>query len=107
MGSKSNAAAVRDFDADMTQIINAYRKGSLKTAQVYGRTVKYTTEGTTRRGLGYKSMSQADYVRAGGAVKGGRYSALRAPRLMPESIAKISTDKVDQERLLILYGWIL
>lgn len=109
MGSKSNAAAVRDFDADMTQIINAYRtKGSVTTAQVYGKTIKYTTEGTTRRGLAYKSMSQADYVRAGGIVKrGGRYSALKAPRLMPESIAKIATDKVDQERLLILYGWIL
>lgn len=107
MGSKSNAAAVRDFDADMSQIINAYRKGSLKTAQVYGKTIKYTTEGTTRRGLGYKSMSQADYIRAGGIVKNGRYSALKAPRLMPESIAKIATDKVDQERLLTLYGWIL
>ena len=108
MGSKDNAAAVRGHDADMTQIINAYRtKGSVTTAQVYGKTIEYTTEGTTRRGLAYKSMSQADYIRAGGVVKNGRYSALKAPRLMPESIAKIATDKVDQERLLILYGWIL
>jgi len=108
MGSKSNAEAVREFGADPTQVINAYRDSwGVRPAQVYGRTVKYTTEGTTRRGLAYKSMSRADYVKAAGAAKNGRYTQLRAPRLMPESIAQIAKDRVDQERLLRLYGWVL
>jgi len=110
MGSKANAEAVRDFDADIGQIINAYRtKGSVSTAQVYNRTIKYTTEGVTKRGLAYKSMSQAEYMRSQGLTQSGarRPRALKAPRLMPESIAKIATSKADQERLLGLYGWLL
>lgn len=108
MGSKANAEAVREFGADPAQIINAYRESwGVRPAQVYGRTVKYTTEGTTRRGLAFRRMSRADYVRAAGEAKRGRYGALRAPRLMPESIAQIATDRADQERLLRLYGWLL
>ncbi len=107
MGSKANAAAVRDFDADMGQVINAYRKkGGVTTAQVYGRNVKYTTEGTTRRGLAHGRMSQADYVQAAGEARRGRTFGLRSPRLMPESIAQIATSRTDQERLLRLYGWV-
>jgi hypothetical protein len=77
------------------------------TAQVYGRSIKYTTEGTTRRGWAHARMSQADYVRAAGEAKRGRYTALRAPRIMPESIYQIATSKADADRLLRLYGWIL
>lgn len=116
MGSKANAAAVRDHDADINQIVNAYRRkrlpdgsytGGVRPAQIYDRTVKYTTEGTTRRGFARSSMSQAGYVRAMGESKSGRYMQLKAPRLMPESIAQIATDKADQQRLLRLYGWVL
>jgi len=109
MGSQANAAAVRDNGADINQIINAYRKGGgVSSAQVYGKTVKYTTEGTTRRGLAYSQMRTAGYAQAQADVraKGARYFATRAPRLMPESIAQIATSKADQERLLRLYGWI-
>lgn len=116
MGSKANAAAVRDHDADINQIVNAYRRkrlpdgsytGGVRPAQVYGRDIKYTTEGTTRRGFARARMSQAGYMRAMGETKAGRYMQLRAPRLMPESIAQIATGKADQERLLRLYGWVL
>lgn len=110
MGSEANAAAVRDNGADISQIINAYRhKGDVTTAQVYSRTVKYTTEGTTRRGLAYSQMRTAGYAQAQADVraKGARYFATRAPRLMPGSIAQIATGKADQERLLRLYGWVL
>jgi len=110
MGSRANAEAVRDFGGDMNQILNAYRKetggpSGIRSAQVYGRNVKYTTEGTTRRGRAHRAMSQAGYVQAAGEAKAGRYMRLRAPRLMPESIAKIATSQADKERLLRLYGW--
>jgi len=107
MGSKANAEAVREHGADINQIINAYRRGGVRPAQVYDRTVKYTTEGMTRRGFAHARMSQAGYVRTAGEAKVGRYMQLKAPRLMPESIAQIATDKADQERLLRLYGWVL
>jgi len=80
----------------MNQLINAYRKsGGVSTAQVFGRTVKYTTEATTKRGL---------YGRAARAV--GR-DPVRTPRLMPESCIALATSKADADRLLRLYGWIL
>ena len=95
LGSKANAQAYRD-GADMNQLINAYRKsGGVSKAQVFGRTVKYTTEATTKRGV---------YGRAARAA--GR-DPVRAPRLMPESIYQIATSKADADRLLRLYGWIL
>ncbi len=105
LGSKANAQAYR-MGADQNQLVNAYRRG-VRSAQVYGRNVKYTTEGTTRRGVAYSRMRQAGYVRAQGEVKVGRYRALRAPRLMPESIFQIATDPAEAQRLLRLYGWIL
>ena len=112
LGSRANAQAWRD-GADPNQLVNAYRRtGDVRRAQVYGRNVKYTTEGTTRRGHAYYRMSQADYLTAEGTVRGpasgapGRRStSLRAPRLMPESIYEIATDREDALRLLRLYGW--
>ena len=108
LGSQANARAYRD-GADLSQLVNAYRKsGGVRPAQVYGRNVKYTTEGTTRRGLANWRMRQAEYVRAGGESKnGGRYRSLRAPRLMPESIYQIAESPQDAHRLLRLYGWVL
>lgn len=106
LGSKSNARAWQD-GADPNQLINAYRhKGDVRKGQIYGRTIKYTTEGTTRRGLGYKAMKQAGYV-VEMERKSGRYFRLKAPRLMPESIYEIAADPADAQRLLRLYGWIL
>jgi hypothetical protein len=122
MGSKANAAAVRDFDADINQIVNAYRKGGdVRPAQIYGRDIKYSTEGTTRRGLAYTRMSQMRgsqtaidrsqtairITRTGPEIRTIERTVQRAPRLMPESIAQIATDRADQERLLRLYGWLL
>lgn len=106
LGSKANAQAWRD-GADVNQLINAYRRsGDVRTAQVYGRAIKFTTEGTTRRGWANFSMRQAGYAREGEA-KSGRYMALKAPRLMPASIYQIAENREDAQRLLKLYGWIL
>ena len=107
LGSEANARAFAD-GADPGQIVNAYRRqlvsprsyvGGVRPAQVYGRSVRYTTEGTTRRGIANWRMRQAEAARAGA---GGR-----TPRLMPESIYQIAQDDADARRLLRLYGWIL
>lgn len=107
LGSQANAQAYRD-GADVNQLVNAYRrKGDVRAAQVYGRHVRYTTEGTTRRGRAYRSMRQARYAQDEVRRSGERYFRLRAPRLMPQSIYQIATDPADAQRLLRLYGWIL
>ena len=120
LGSKANARAYLD-GADQNQIINAYRRsGDLRPAQVYGRQIKYTTEGTTRRGWANYQMRQmagaSERVeQAGTAVRitrDGREARSitrrrqQAPRLVPESIYQIATDREDAIRLLRLYGWI-
>lgn len=112
MGSQANARAMQD-GADLNQIINAYRKsGGVQSAQVNGRNVKFTREGTTRRGYAYSQMSQAQYVKDQGKLRiqagGSSRSAVRlkAPRMMPETIYEIAKDQADAKRLLTLYGWI-
>lgn len=112
MGSQANAQAMRD-GADLNQIINAYRrKGAVSTAQVNGRNIKFTREGTTRRGYAYSQMSKAEYVKAQGQLRqragnSNRYQTrLKAPRMMPETIYATAKDQADAKRLLSLYGWI-
>lgn len=104
-GSKANAQAYKD-GADANQLINAYRKGSVYKAQVGGRSLLATTEGTTRRGFAYTRMSTADHLKAQGEHKPGRYRATKAPRIMPATIYRIAENKAEADRLLRLYGWI-
>lgn len=107
LGSEANAKAWRD-GADVNQLVNAYRRGGdVRSAQVYGRNVKYTTEGTTRRGVAYRAMSNAGYTKRARDVRDGRYRRTQVPRLMPESIYQVAESQADAERLLRLYGWIL
>lgn len=108
LGSAANGQAFRD-GADMNQLINAYRrKGAVRAAQVNGRGIKYTREGTTRRGHAYWQMSQAQYVREQSVFRDGtKYYRLKAPRLMPETIYSTAKDPADAKRLLKLYGWIV
>jgi hypothetical protein len=108
LGSKANGQAFRD-GADMNQLINAYRKsGAVRPAQIHGVNIKYTREGTTRRGHAYWQMSQAQYVKEQGVFRdGSKYYRLKSPRLMPESIYQIAKDQADAKRLLKLYGWVV
>lgn len=108
LGSHANGQAFRD-GADMNQLINAYRKsGAVRPAQVHGVNIKYTREGTTRRGHAYWQMSQAQYVKEQGVFRDGtKYFRLKSPRLMPESIYQIAKDQADAKRLLKLYGWVV
>lgn len=106
LGSRANAQAFREFGADSRQLVNAYRKtGGIKTAQVYGHTVRYTTEGTTVRGVAAYQMRR---VRALSemAKDGGRYRRVTAPRLMPSSIFQIAENRSHAERLLRDHGWL-
>lgn len=107
LGSKANGQAFRD-GADMNQLINAYRKaGAVRPGQIHGRAIKYTREGTTRRGHAYWQMSQAKYIKEQGVFRdGSKYLRVKSPRLMPETIYKIAKDQPDAKRLLSLYGWV-
>lgn len=108
LGSAANGQAFRD-GADMNQLINAYRKaGAVRPAQIHGVDIKYTREGTTRRGHAYWQMSQAKYVQEQGVFRDGtKYWRVKSPRLMPESIYQIAKDPADAKRLLKLYGWVV
>jgi len=108
LGSKANGQAFRD-GADMNQLINAYRKaGAVRPAQINGQAIKYTREGTTRRGHAYWQMSQAGYVKEQGVFRdGSKYFRVKSPRLMPETIYSIAKDQDDAKRLLKLYGWVV
>jgi hypothetical protein len=109
LGSKANGQAFRD-GADMNQLINAYRKaGAVRPAQIHGVNIKYTREGTTRRGHAYWQMSQAQYIREQAMFRESNRMRprLKSPRLMPETIYKTAKDADDAKRLLKLYGWIV
>jgi hypothetical protein len=102
-GSKVNAQAYKD-GADFNQLVNAYRRsGSVAKAQEYGRSVKYSYEGITRRGQAYFRMSSMAANQRRDA-RGRNIVVTR--RLMPESIYSIAKDRADAQRLLRLYGWI-
>lgn len=107
LGSRANARAWQD-GADLNQLVNAYRRsGCVSAAQLYGRNIKYTTEGMTKRGLASSRMISAGYAKEY-VKKGGRYTKVDRPRLMPETIYDICarTGK-DPRQMLYDYGWIL
>jgi hypothetical protein len=101
--SKADTKAIIEDGADVSQVINAHR--GMSTEQVFGQRLKVTSEGTTRRGLAGVRLGagNADAVR----LPGKRYHRAAAPRLRPESIYKIATDRADAIRLLKRNGYII
>lgn len=93
--SLADEQAIRD-GADIQEIVNAKRGGGTRpkgmtnaiTVEIFGKTVKATTEGTTRR---------AEWRR--------KHPDLPI-RLRPESIYEHAKDRADALRLLKLYGYI-
>lgn len=93
--STADEQAIRD-GADITQVVNARRGGGRRpagmtntvSAEIFGRTVKATLEGTTSRG---------EWRR--------RHPDLPI-RLRPESIYEHARDREDALRLLRLYGYL-
>ncbi|GAA4120517.1 hypothetical protein GCM10022215_24250 [Nocardioides fonticola] len=81
--------------ADTSQVINATRGLSQPgitaaiTTEVFGRRVKATTDGTTKR------------------AAWRRKNPTRLVRLRPESIYRFAESRADAQRLLKLYGYIL
>lgn len=104
LGGESYARAYRD-GADLYQLVNAQR--GIRSAQLYGRNVRYTTEGMTKRGFAGRRMIDAGYARE--FVKnGGRYLKVDRPRLMPETIYELcANDPEKARRMLYDYGWII
>lgn len=107
LGSRANARAYKD-GADLNQLVNAYRrKGGVRTAQWDGRRIKYTLEGTTRRGAASSRMIASGYANDYTKL-GGRYTRVDRPRLMPETIYEsCARTGRDPQELLYKYGWIL
>jgi hypothetical protein len=96
--SQADRQAIDD-GADVYQVINAHR--GMSTAQVYGRRVKVTREGVTRRGLAGRRLG--DF----GKRPGGTYQSSRTPRLMPESIYKVASDREEALWLLKRFGYLI
>lgn len=83
--SQADEQAIRD-GADIAAVVNAHR--GMLAADVFGRRVKATTAGTTKRSAWRKA------------------NPTRLVRLRPESIYRFATDREDAIRLLKLYGYI-
>lgn len=98
--SKADLQAIQD-GADAGQVINAHR--GMYTADVFGKHIKGTLEGTTKRGLGAARM-RASFEK----VSGQRYRRATSPRLRPESIYRFAEgDRGEALRLLRRFGYLL
>lgn len=95
-----------DHGADLNQVVNAHR--GMSTADAYGKTVRATSEGTTKRGVaGKRLIAEAGARRA----PGSRYSSARAPRLTPAQLFEEAESEnwADDEivRQLKRFGYII
>jgi len=112
--TKAGAEALR-ADANMSQVVNARR--GMRPAQVGGRDILITSEGTTKRAVAYRAgvgSRGAESVISGSAMRNTRngpelrlvhQTRAKKPRLMPETIQQIATDRADYLRLLNLNGY--
>lgn len=112
--TKAGARAIRD-GADPSQVVNARRsasgmsradggRGQLERRDTFGQQLYVTTEGTTRRGAAYQSLTRGRGTDV--RTPGQRLARAQAPRLMPESIYDIATDREDAVRLLKANGYL-
>lgn len=113
----AGAQAIR-LGGDIGQVVNARR--GMRTATMYGRTVQFTTEGTTNRGFagrrmieqGARTRRQAEELatrltRQGPEQRQIHRQRVQIPRLMPEQILKEANGDRDQAiRLLRRFGYI-
>lgn len=103
--TRAGAQAIRD-GADINAIVNARR--GMYTASALGRRIRATREATTRRGLffqrEFRRLQQQGLVPPGVSSRGYR---LRAPRLMPEEIYALASDRDEAIRLLYRFGYLV
>lgn len=108
---EAGARAIRE-GADMSQVVNARR--GMQTMTAYGRQVRATTEGTTRRGAFYRLERARTEERTGTRFARDRIEArrglprfeLRTPRLMPEEIFQLAESRDDALRMLRRFGYL-
>ena len=100
--TNAGAEAIR-HGADINQVVNARR--GMRTAQIGGRDALLTSEGVTRRGVAYRTLTQGQATDVRGT--GERYFSASRPRVMPETLLAAATDRDDAVRLLKLNGFIL
>jgi len=105
--SKAQKLAIDD-GADIGQVVNARR--GMQEINFAGRSVQVTTEGTTSRGLAFRSLSNRGVTTSSNFQRGGRRitrNVARAPRLSPGAIYKVSDGtRADAVRLLRANGYI-
>jgi hypothetical protein len=97
-----------DAGADINQVVNARR--GMQTVSFAGRRVAVTTEGTTARGLAFRSLSArgTTTARFETGTRPVTRTIARAPRLSPEAIYNVSDgDRQMAIRLLRANGYIL
>lgn len=93
-----NAEAIRE-GADIGQVVNARRGMQSPGDRRAGR--RYTTEGTTRRGLAGQRLGS--FARA----PGQRYATSGRPRLTPEAIMRDARDRDHALELLYENGYLM
>jgi hypothetical protein len=129
--TRAGAEAIRN-GADINQVVNARRgmhtaqinttrgwvpRGRLAPVQIGGRDVFITTEGTTRRGRAFQVLAPRGTTERAGEFatrltsRGSELrqvtrTVARRPRLMPETIQAIATDRADYLRLLAANGYL-
>lgn len=101
LGSRGAAEAVR-AGADLSQVVNAQR-GMYVAGDVVKR--KFTTEGTTRRGLAGKQLEAAGATVTKAA--GERYGRVRVPRPTPAQLfSDLGDDRAGLVAALTRFGYI-
>ena len=97
--SKADREAI-ELGADRARVINAHR--GMESVTSYGKPVKATSEGMTKRGDAYKRLVRDRAERLGLTEQ---QLAARTDRLRPESILAQAKDQEDAIRLLRLHGY--
>jgi hypothetical protein len=98
----AGARAIRD-GADITSVVNARR--GMGTVEAYGRRVRATNEGITRRGSFYRSERRRA-IAAGLVPRSGRGFRLMTPRLLPEEIYKLAGTREEALDMLRRFGYL-
>lgn len=98
----AGARAIRE-GGDIAQVVNARR--GMYTTTAYGRTVRATREGATRRGYFYRQERRRAIDR-GLVPPSGRGFQLRTPRLLPEEIFELAESRDEAIAMLRRFGYL-
>ena len=105
--------------AEQKMLQGGRSRGGLQRVNVYGQEVFITSEGITRKGIagqvigrragfvGQEAETVTRITRTGPEARTVTRKQAKAPRLMPESIYEIATDREDAIRLLKAHGYLL